>query len=137
MQEPLLYLPLHTKSIKRSFTTLLDSGYPLPIALAEHGEPLLASVRLCTESIFCHSTSATCGSRTEILDTITTVCIVSLSQIIHLLLSSCAAHLATLPLLGRHSLLQFSVYCCSGGLGGDNGVNAQWTSGISRHFQRQ
>lgn len=52
MQELLLYLPLHANAREGSFTTLLDSGYPLPVALAEHGEPLLASLRLCTQGAF-------------------------------------------------------------------------------------
>lgn len=52
MQELLLNLPLHANARGRAFTTLSDSGYPLPVALAEHGQPLLVSVRLCKQGTF-------------------------------------------------------------------------------------
>lgn len=52
MQDLPFYLPLHTNARGDSSTTLLGLGYPLPVALAERGEPLLASVRLCTQGAF-------------------------------------------------------------------------------------
>lgn len=45
----LLHLPLHVNTTGGSFITLLDSGYTLPVALAELGKLLLDFVTFCTQ----------------------------------------------------------------------------------------